>query len=81
MPVGYVFPKSGTFVIEDGIAVVRGAKHLTAPRALRRFRRQHRDAARRGTRSVPVARRLDLPTDSLPEWCATSVAGWSWRRG
>src|SRR5205823_4338157 len=33
MPVGYVFPKSGTVVIEDDIAVVRGAKHQAAARA------------------------------------------------
>src|SRR6266566_2969707 len=33
MPIGYVFPRSGTVAIEDGIAVVRGAKHLAAARA------------------------------------------------
>src|SRR3989442_4023770 len=33
MPVGYVFPRSGTVAIEDGIAVVRGAKHGAAARA------------------------------------------------
>ena len=33
MPIGYVFPRSGTVAIEDGIAVVRGAKHRAAARA------------------------------------------------
>src|SRR6266496_31596 len=32
MPIGYVFPKSGTVVIEDGIAAVRGAMQLAAAR-------------------------------------------------
>src|SRR3989449_5989364 len=33
MPIGYVFPKSGAVAIEDGIAVVRNAKHLAAAQA------------------------------------------------
>ncbi len=68
MPVGYVFPKSGTVVIEDGIAVVRGAKHLTAARAYVDFvgSIEMQLAAAREVFRLPA--RLDLPTDSLPEW-------------
>src|SRR6266566_2818480 len=36
MPIGYVFPKTGTVVIEDGIAAVHGAKHLAAAREVYR---------------------------------------------
>ena len=58
MPIGYVFPKGGTVVIEDGIAVVRGAKHLAAAHAY--------VAAAREVYRLPA--RLDLPADSLPDW-------------
>ena len=68
MPVGYVFPKSGTVVIEDGIAVVRGAKHQAAARAFVDFvgSVEMQLAAAREVYRLPA--RLDLPPDSLPDW-------------
>src|SRR5207237_6377485 len=68
MPIGYVFPKSGTVAIEDGIAVVRGAKHLAAARAFVDFvgSPAMQLAAAREVYRVPA--RLDLPADSLPHW-------------
>jgi iron(III) transport system substrate-binding protein len=68
MPIGYVFPKSGTVAIEDGIAVVRGAKHLAAARAYVDFvgSVEMQLAAARDVYRLPA--RLDLPADSLPEW-------------
>ncbi|HET8712279.1 MAG TPA: extracellular solute-binding protein [Gemmatimonadales bacterium] len=68
MPVGYVFPKSGTVVIEDGIAVVRGAKHRDVARAFVDFvgSPEMQLAAAREVFRLPV--RLDLPADSLPQW-------------
>jgi iron(III) transport system substrate-binding protein len=68
MPVGYVFPKSGTVVIEDGIAVVRRAKHQAAARAFVDFvgSVEMQLAAAREVYRLPA--RLDLPTDSVPEW-------------
>lgn len=68
MPVGYVFPKSGTVVIPDGIAVVRGAKHLDAARAYVDFvgSPEMQLAAAREVFRLPA--RQDLPADSLPDW-------------
>ncbi len=68
MPIGYVFPKSGTVVIEDGIAVVRGAKHLAAAHAYVDFvgSVEMQLAAARDVYRLPA--RLDLPADSLPDW-------------
>jgi iron(III) transport system substrate-binding protein len=68
MPVGYVFPKSGTVVIEDGIAVVRGAKHQAAARAFADFvgSVEMQLAAAREVYRLPA--RLELPSDSLPDW-------------
>jgi len=68
MPVGYVFPKSGTVVIEDDIAVVRGAKHQAAARAYVDFvgSIEMQLAAAREVYRLPA--RQDLPADSLPDW-------------
>jgi len=68
MPIGYVFPRSGTVVIEDEIAVVRNAKHLEAARAYVDFAGspEMQLAAAREVYRVPA--RQDLPVDSLPEW-------------
>jgi iron(III) transport system substrate-binding protein len=68
LPVGYVFPKSGTVAIEDGIAVVRGTKHAAAARAFVDFVGSvpMQLAAAREVYRLPA--RLDLPEDSLPDW-------------
>lgn len=68
MPVGYVFPSSGTVAIEDGIAVIKGAKHLAAARAYVEFvgTPEMQLAAAREVFRVPA--RHDLPADSVPEW-------------
>jgi iron(III) transport system substrate-binding protein len=66
-PVGYVIPASGTPLLVDAIAVVKGAKHgdlatqfyeyVSTPRALR-------DAA---VKFLRIPARTDIPADSLPE--------------
>ena len=68
LQIGYAFPKSGTVVIEDGIAIVRGAKHQVAARAFVDFvgSVEMQLAAAREVYRVPA--RLDLPADSLPDW-------------
>lgn len=70
MPFGYVFPRSGTVVIDDAIAVVRGTRHRAAAEAFIDFvgsveaqllcaREVFRLPARRG-----------LPPDEVPAWVA-----------
>src|SRR5207302_473164 len=80
---GYVFPRSGTPVIEDAIGVVRGARHRDQARAFVEFVGSV-DAqllAAREAYRLPV--RLDLPADSLPPWArdvrrAMQVADVDW---
>jgi iron(III) transport system substrate-binding protein len=70
-PLDFVLPTSGTPVIQDAIAVVRGTAR---PDAAQRFvewvgsTEAQLLAARREFR-LPA--RTDLPTDSLPEWART----------
>jgi iron(III) transport system substrate-binding protein len=68
MRIGYVFPRSGTVAIEDGVAVVRGTEHLDAARAFVEFvgSVEMQLAAARDVFRLPA--RLDLPADSLPDW-------------
>ena len=68
LPLGYVFPTSGTPVIEDAIAVVRGTRHREAAQAYVEFvgSAAAQLAATREVYRLPA--RLDLPADSLPEW-------------
>jgi len=70
LPLDYVFPSSGTVVIDDMIALVRGARH---PDAARRFidwagGDEALLLAARGVFRLPARR--DLPPDSLPAWVA-----------
>ncbi len=68
LPLGHVFPRSGTPVIEDAIAVVRGARHRGAARAFVEYVGSV-EAQLLATREVyRLPARLDLPADSLPEW-------------
>jgi len=68
MPIGYVFPRSGTVAIEDGIAVVRGSKRADVARAFVEFAGspEMQLAAAREVYRLPA--RLDLPADSVPDW-------------
>jgi iron(III) transport system substrate-binding protein len=68
LPLGYVFPKSGTPVIEDAIGVVRNARHRAQARAFVEYVGSvaAQLAATREAYRLPA--RLDLPVDSLPSW-------------
>jgi iron(III) transport system substrate-binding protein len=68
LQLGYVFPKSGTPVIEDAIAVVRGARHRDAARAFVEWVGgvEAQLLAARQVYRLPARR--DLPVDSLPDW-------------
>lgn len=68
MPVDYVIPASGTPLLVDAIAIVRGTKHPREARLFYEFvtsRRAELTAARRFLR-IPA--RTDIPADSLPGW-------------
>jgi iron(III) transport system substrate-binding protein len=67
-PLGYAFPPSGSPVIDDAIALVRGAKHPDAAKALIEWlgsREAQRLAAETAYR-LPA--RTDMPEAELPEW-------------
>lgn len=70
MPFGYVFPTSGTVVIEDAIALVRGAPHPEAAKAYIDFVGSKEAQLLTAREVYRLPARLDLPVDSVPDWVA-----------
>lgn len=70
MPLGYVFPRSGTVVIDDAIGLVRGSRHADAARAFIDYvgSTEAQLLAAREVFRLPA--RSDLPSGSVPPWVA-----------
>jgi len=70
MPLGYVFPRSGTLVIEDAIALVRGSRRLEAARAFIDYVGSPEAQLLAAREVFRLPARTDLPVDSVPRWVA-----------
>ena len=68
LPLGYVFPRSGTVVIDDPVALVRGAKHPAAAGAFIDFVGSTPALLLTARKIFRLPARRDLPPDSVPEW-------------
>ena len=68
LPLGYVFPKSGTPVIEDAIAVVRNARHRDQAHAFVEYVGSIEAQLLATREAYRLPSRRDIPTDSLPSW-------------
>lgn len=75
MPFDYVFPRSGTVVIDDAVALVRGTRHPAAAKAFIDFvgSVDGQLLAARAVYRLPARR--DLPQDSVPGWVAEVERG------
>jgi iron(III) transport system substrate-binding protein len=84
LPLGYTFPRSGTAVIQDPIAIVRGTRRPAVARAFVDFvgSVEMQLAAAREVFRLPA--RQDLPADSLPpwavDWALLAARGPEWMR-
>jgi iron(III) transport system substrate-binding protein len=70
LPLGYVFPRSGTVVIDDGIGLVRGSRHPDAARAFIDFVGSTEAQLLAARKVFRLPARTDLPADSVPAWIA-----------
>ena len=70
MPFGYVFPESGTAVIDDAIALVRGARHPEAARAYIEYVGSIEGQLLAAKEVFRLPARHDLPLDRVPPWVA-----------
>ena len=70
LPLGYVFPRSGTVVIDDGIGLVRGSRHPEAARAFIDFVGSQEAQLLTARQVFRLPARTDLPAASVPSWVA-----------
>lgn len=68
IPVKYVIPTSGTPLLVDAIAVVKGTKHEAIAREYYEFVTSERALIDAATRFYRIPVRTDIPSDSLPGW-------------
>lgn len=64
----YVFPSSGTPVIDDAAGLVRGAKHPQEARALIEWLGSPEAQLLSAKNAFRLPARTDLPAEKLPEW-------------
>lgn len=67
-PLDYIFPLSGTPVIVDAIALVRGASHAEAAREFIEWVGSTEAQLLAAREAFRLPARADLPLDSLPDW-------------
>jgi iron(III) transport system substrate-binding protein len=68
LPFDYGFPRSGTVVIDDAIALVRGSRHPKAAEAFIDFVGSVDGQLLAARRVYRLPARHDLPPDSVPPW-------------
>jgi iron(III) transport system substrate-binding protein len=68
MPLGYVFPRSGTVVIDDAIGLVRGSRHPQAARAFIDYVGSPEAQLLAARKVFRLPSRTDLADDSVPPW-------------
>jgi len=64
----YVFPASGTPVIDDAVGLVRGARHSSQARALIEWLGGPEAQLLAAENAYRLPARTDLPPDRLPQW-------------
>jgi iron(III) transport system substrate-binding protein len=65
---GFAFPRSGTPVVTDGIAIVKGAPHAEGARAFYEFVNTPESLAFAAEKFYRIPTRGDLDRSTLPEW-------------
>ena len=68
IPVEYVIPRSGTPLLFDGIAIVRGTKKLETAQSFYEFVTTETALATAAERFLRIPARRDIRPEALPEW-------------
>ncbi len=69
-PFAFCIPASGTPVITDGIAIIRGARHRAAAASFYEYVTSIENTILQADRFFRIPARLDIPHASLPSWIA-----------
>jgi iron(III) transport system substrate-binding protein len=67
-PLAYVIPKSGTPVLTDAMAIVKGTKHRKEAELFYEFVNTPESLAFAAKEFYRIPSRNDIPKESLPEW-------------
>ena len=73
IPVAYAFPKSGTPLLVDGIAIVRGTQHEAEAKKYYEFVTTKRAMIEAARKFIRIPARTDIPHDSLPPEVARAL--------
>jgi iron(III) transport system substrate-binding protein len=68
IPVKYIVPKSGSPLLIDGIAIVKGSKHADAAKAYYEFVTSKEAITDAISRFIRIPLRTDIDAASMPEW-------------
>jgi iron(III) transport system substrate-binding protein len=74
IPVGYVIPSSGTPVLVDGIAIVKGTKHPKEARSYYEFVTTPAALKAAADSFLRIPARTDIPGSDLPKWIQDAKA-------
>jgi len=68
IPIDYVIPKSGTPLLVDAIAIVKGTKHPREAKLYYEFVTSQQASITSARKFLRIPARTDIPADSLPDW-------------
>lgn len=68
VPMGFVIPRSGALVLNEGIAIVKGARHEELARDFYEFVTTKEALLRQAERFFRVPTRTDIAQEEKPEW-------------
>jgi iron(III) transport system substrate-binding protein len=71
-PFGYVFPKSGTVVLTDGIGIVNGTKHTELAMDFYEFVTSKESLLIQADKYYRIPSRTDITKEELPAWLKNS---------
>ncbi|HAY32762.1 MAG TPA: extracellular solute-binding protein [Ignavibacteria bacterium] len=71
-PFGYNFPESGTVVLTDAIAVIKGSKNPEDAKKFYEFVTSGESLSLQAEKFFRIPARTDIPDDKLPEWIRTA---------
>jgi iron(III) transport system substrate-binding protein len=74
IPVSYIIPTSGTPMLVDGIAIVRGTQRMEQARAFYEFVTSREALMHASENFMRIPARSDIPADSLPAWIRDALA-------
>lgn len=72
-PFGFAVPASGTPILNDGIALVKGGANQAMARAFYEFVTSDSALVRQAERYFRIPVRQDIPADRLPAWMAQEI--------